>query len=215
MRPLICKPLTLPFENCLASGEFSNFWKKSNIVPVHKNGDKQLIKDYQPVSLLPICGKLMEKLMLISVFNFIDTRNMLSVHQSGFRPGDSCVPQLILIVHEIYNAFDANPSLEVRGVFLDISKAFDRLWHKGLLYKLKCMGINRNFLKLVESFLSNRHQRVVLNGQASSRDDVKAGVPLNEDPLKQAQEVLFSNKVTKTNHPNIIFNVSTVQKSAN
>ena len=153
--------------------------------------------------------------MLNSIFNFIDTRNMLSVHQSGFRPGDSCVHQLILIVHEIYNAFDANPSLEVRGVFLDISKAFDRLWHKGLLYKLKCMGINRNFLKLVESFLSNRHQRVVLNGQASSRDDVKAGVPLNEDPLKQAQEVLFSNKVTKTNHPNIIFNGNTVQKSAN
>ena len=50
---------------------------------------------------------------------------MLSVHQSGFRPGDSCVHQLISIVHEIYSAFDANPSLEVRGVFLDISKAFD------------------------------------------------------------------------------------------
>ena len=102
---------------------------------------------------------------------------MLSVHQSGFRPGDSCVHQLISIVHEIYSAFDANPSLEVRGVFLDISKAFDRVWHKGLLHKLKCMGINENFKKLVESFLSNRYQRVVLNGQASSWDDVKAGVP--------------------------------------
>ena len=70
---------------------------------------------------------------------------MLSVHQSGFRPGNSCVHQLILIVHDIYNAFNTNPSLEVRGVFLDISKAFDRAWHKGLLYKLKCMGINGNF----------------------------------------------------------------------
>ena len=70
---------------------------------------------------------------------------MLSVHQSGFRPDDSRVRQLISAVHEIYNAFDANPSLEVRDVFLDISKAFDRMWHKGLLYKLKCMGINGNF----------------------------------------------------------------------
>ena len=70
---------------------------------------------------------------------------MLSVHQSGFRPGDSCVHQLISIVHKVCNAFDANPSLEVRDVFLDISKAFDRMWHKGLLYKLKCMGINGNF----------------------------------------------------------------------
>ena len=123
--PSICKPLTLLFENCLRSGEFPNVWKRSNIVPVHKKGDKQLIKNYRPVSLLPICGKLMEKLMFNSIFNFIDTRNMLSVHQSGFRPGDSCVHQLISIVHKIYNAFDDNPSLEVKGVFLDISKAFD------------------------------------------------------------------------------------------
>ena len=55
---------------------------------------------------------------------------MLSVHQSGFRPNDSCVHQLISIVHDNYNTFDTNPILEVRGVFLDISKAFDREWHK-------------------------------------------------------------------------------------
>ena len=278
--PSICKPLTLLFENCVRSGEFPNVWKRSNIVPVHKKGNKQLIKNYRPVSLLPICGKLMEKLMFNSIFNFIDTRNLLSVHQSGFRPGDSCVHQLISIVHEIYSAFDANPSLEVRGVFLDISKAFDRVWHKGLLYKLKCMGINGNLLKLVESFLSNRYQRVVLSGQASSWAEIRAGVPqgsilgplffliyindlsenlkstvklfaddtsifhvvkdpntsaeilnhdltkisewayrwkmsFNPDPSKQAQEILFSNKVMKTNHPNIIFNGNTVQKSAN
>ena len=100
----------------------------------------------------------------------------LSVHQSGFGPGDSCVHQFTSIVHDIYNAFDANPSLEVRGVFLDISKAFDRVWHKGLLHKRKCMGIDGNFLKLVKSFLSNRYQCVVLNGQPSWAD-VKAGVP--------------------------------------
>ena len=101
------------------------FGKKSNIVPVDKKGDKQLIKKSRPVSLLPICGKLMGKLIFNTIFNFIDTRNMLSVHQSGFRPGDSCVHQLISIVHKIYNAFDDNPSLQVKGVFLDISKAFD------------------------------------------------------------------------------------------
>ena len=175
----ICKPLTLLFENCFASGEFLKVCRRSNVVPVHKKVDKQLIliKNYRLVSLLPICGKLMKKLMFNSIFNFIDTRNMLSVHQSGFRPGDSCVHQLISIVHEIYSAFDANPSLEVRGVFLDISKAFDRVWHKGLLYKLKCMGINGNLLKLVESFLSNRYQRVVLSGQASSWAEIRAGVP--------------------------------------
>ena len=119
------------------------------------------------MSLLPICGKLMEKLMFNSIFNFTGSKNMLSVYQSRFCPGNSCVLQLISILHDIYNAFDANPSLEVRGVFLDISKAFNMVWHKGLLYKLKCMGINGNVLKLVESFLSNRYQRLILNGQAS------------------------------------------------
>ena len=73
--------------------------------------------------------------------------------------------------------FDTNPSLEVRGMFLDISEAFDRVWHKGLLYKLKRVGIDRNFFKLAESFLSNRYQHVVLNDQASSCADIKAGVP--------------------------------------
>ena len=69
---------------------------------------------------MTICGKLREKLMFNSISNFIDTRNMISVDQSGFRPGDSCVNHLISIVNDIYNAFDANPSLEVRDAFLDI-----------------------------------------------------------------------------------------------
>ena len=83
--------------------------------------------------------------MFTSISNFVNTRNMLSVHQSGFCPSDSCVHQLISIVHDIYNAFDANPGLEVGGVFLDISKIFDRVWHKSLLYKVKCMGIDEIF----------------------------------------------------------------------
>ena len=95
--------------------------------------------------------------MLNSIFYFVDTRNTLSVHQSGFHSGDSCVCQPISIVHDIYNAFDTNLNLEVREVFLDISKAFDRVWHKGFLYKVKCMGIDGNFLKIFESFLSNRY----------------------------------------------------------
>ena len=80
------------------------------------------------------------------------------------RIGDSCVQQVISITHEIYKAFDCSPSLEVRRVFLDISKAFDKVWHDGLLYKLKRNGINGDLLKLIESFLSDRYQRVVLNG---------------------------------------------------
>ena len=103
--------------------------------------------------------------------------NLLNSCQSSFRPNDSCINQFISITHNIYGAFDANPSLEVRGVFLDLSKAFDKVWHEGLLYKLKSNGINGNALQLIKSFLHNRCQRVVLNGESSSWLSIRAGVP--------------------------------------
>ena len=173
----ILKPLKLIFENCLRTRLFPDQWKKANVVPIHKKGDKQLTEYYRPVSLLPICGKVRERLIFNSFFNYFIENNLLSPHQSDIIPGDSCVQQLISVTHEIYNAFDCNPSLEVRGVFLDISKAFDKVWHDGLIYKLKRNGINGDLLRLIESFLSDRYQRVVLNGQASDWNKIKAGVP--------------------------------------
>ena len=142
-----------------------------------KKGDTQPTENYRPVSLLPICGKVFEHLIFNSLFNYFTENNLLSPHQSHFIPGDSCVQQLISITHEIYNAFDFNPSLEVRGVFLDVSKAFDKVWHDGLIYKLKHKGINGDLLRFIESFLSDRYQRVVLNGQTSTWNKIKAGVP--------------------------------------
>ena len=73
--------------------------------------------------------------------------------------------------------FDVNPSTEVRGVFVDISKAFDRVWRDGHLYKLKLLGICGRYYNLIQSFLDNRHQKVVLNGQSSNWSLIKAGVP--------------------------------------
>ena len=92
----------------------------------------------------------------------------------SFILGDSCVNQLIAITHEIYKSFD--DGLEVRGVFLDISKAFDKVWHEGLLLKY-LNGISGNLLKLLHDFLYCRRQLVVLNGQDSSWENVNAGVP--------------------------------------
>ena len=82
-----------------------------------------------------------------------------------------------IITHEIYKASDANLSLDVRGVFLDLSKAFDRVWHDGLMYKVKTLGIFGNYYRLIHSFLSDKHQKVVLNGQSSKWSHIKAGAP--------------------------------------
>ena len=105
---------------------------------------------------------------------FLDN-NLVSSKQSGFRPGDSCINQLLSITPDIFTSFDK--ALEVRGVFLDISKAFDKVWHDGLIYKLKQNGIKDKLLCLLIDFLKNRQQRVVLNGQSSSWTKVNAGVP--------------------------------------
>ena len=161
----ICKPLECIFRECLNTGLFPLEWKKANLVPVYKKGDKQCLINYRPVSLLPICGKIFEKLIFNEMFKFFNENNLISPKQSGFKPGDSCINQLISITHEIYEALDAG--FEVRSVFLDISKAFDKVWHEGVLFKLSQNGISGNLLKLLTDFLKNRKQRVTLNGQTS------------------------------------------------
>ena len=77
---------------------------------------------------------------------------LLNPNQSGFRTPDSCINQLLAVTHEIFEAFDCNPSLEGRSVFLDISKAFDKVWHEGLLYKLKSMGFSGELYNILENY---------------------------------------------------------------
>ena len=109
------------------------------------------------------------------MFKFFIENELISPNQSGFKPRGSCTNQLLAITHEIYKSFDKVN--EVRGVFLDISKAFDKVWHEGLIFKLKQNGISGNLINLLCDFLRNRKQRVLLNGQVSGWSDDKAGVP--------------------------------------
>ena len=120
------------FNQYLETGTFPNDWKKGNVVPVFKKGDKQILKNYRPISLLPVCGKIFEKLIFNEMFKFFIENNLISPNQSGFKPGDSCINQLLSITHDFYKSFDR--TYEVRGVFLDISKAFDEVWHDGIIF---------------------------------------------------------------------------------
>ena len=137
-----------------------------------KKGDKQSTKNYRPISLLPICGKMFEKIIFNNLYLYLNSNNLITKNQAGFRPGVSTTNQLLFLVDEIHQAFEDRNSLEVRAVFLDISKAFDKVWNEGLLFKLKENGITGSLLKLFENYLRNRKQRVVLYGSSSDYSEI-------------------------------------------
>ena len=118
-------PLKIIFRNILLTSIYPDTWKLANVTPIFKKGDKQLIKNYRPISLLPICGKIFEKIIFNNLYSYFNVNNLITKNQSGFRPGDSTTNQLLYLVNEIHQAFENPKSLEVRAVFLDISKAID------------------------------------------------------------------------------------------
>ena len=153
----------------------------ANVTPVHNKEDKNIIGNYRPISLLPISSKVFEKCIYKHIFNFI--RDLITEHQSGFTINDSTRNQLLYIANMFSKALDEGK--EIRVIFFDISKAFDRVWHRGLLFKLKKKGIVGDLLLWFKDYLTNRKQRVVINGKESSWKTVNAGVPQGSilDPL--------------------------------
>ena len=103
-------------------------------MPVHKKGDKQCLKNFRPISLLPICIKVFERLIYNELFYIFTDNKLISPNHSGFRPGDSCINQLLAFTHEPYKSFD--DVLGVRGSFSDISKTFVKVWHERLILKV-------------------------------------------------------------------------------
>ena len=171
----ISKSLTKLFTQSLNQSYFPNSWKRSNVCPVFKKSNRQLKSNYRPISLLCNVSKVFERLVFNALYEYLTYHNLLTPKNSGFKADDSTINQLVYILHNIYNGLEL--SKETRMVFLDVSKAFDKVWHPGLLFKLKQLGISDNLTSWVESYLSNRFQRVVIHGQTSSWLPVEAGVP--------------------------------------
>ena len=119
--------LEIIFENILLTSLYPEKWKLAKVIPIFKKGDKQSTNNYRPISLLPTCGKIFEKNIFNNLYPYLNANNLITKNQSGFRPGDSTINQLLFLVDEIHQAFEDRNSLEVRAVFPDISKAFDKV----------------------------------------------------------------------------------------
>ena len=154
------------FNICLKVFCFLYCWKVSSLVPVFKNvGKKSTGKNYHPVSLLSVVSKVFEKLVNNRIVDHLDISGLFSDFQYGFRSSRSTADLLTVVSDRIARAF--NRSGATRAVALDISKAFDRVWHAGLLHKLKSYGVSDLIFDLISSFLSNSQVWMVLGGKSS------------------------------------------------
>ena len=147
----ICKPLSIIFNDCLNEDKFPHEWKKTNVVPLHKKGNKQSLKNYRPLSLLPICRKFITKCLPF----LLRTIWSLQINQD-LGLGTLVLTNYLLLPTKYVNRLMR--SLKLEG----FSKAFDKVWHEDLLLKLDQNGISGNLLNLLHDFLSCRKQRVVL-----------------------------------------------------
>ena len=160
------------FNMCLKESCFPDCWKVSLVVPVFKNvGEKSTAKNYHPVSLLSVVSKVFEKLVNNGIVDHPEKCGLFSDFQYGFRSSRS-TPYLLTVVSDRIARSGAT-----RAVALDISKAFGKVWHAGLLHKLKSYGISSHIFGLISSFLGKRRLQVVLDEKSSQEYPVNAGVP--------------------------------------
>ena len=171
----VARPLMILFNKCLECGIFPQTWKKAIVMPLYKKDEKHFPSNYRPISLLSCVGKVFERIIFKNIHNFLLDHSLIYDMQSGFLPNHSTVYQLLEIFHNI--CISREEKKHTGLVFCDVSKAFDRVWHRGLIYKLKHYGIGGKLLDLLENYISDRHQCVFINASLSDTLFTNAGVP--------------------------------------
>ena len=158
--------LSILFTLSFAQGHLPSACKSANITALHKKGAKTDPCNYRPISLLPIISKVMESIIASYIKSFLCSNGLISDHQFGFRPGHSTLDILLLLSQQWMEVLNARH--EIRAVSLDISRAFDTIWHPALLTKLSSYGIKGNLHLYLADFLSCHSQYVALNGVLST-----------------------------------------------
>ena len=168
-------PITILFNNSLSEGSLPPIWKSANVSCLFKSGDKKSASNYRPISITPVTCRLLERLIRNAVMSHCIDNNIFSDSQYSFRNQQVCTLQLLKVLDDWTKAIDNG--LPVDTLYLDLQKAFDSVPHQRLILKLERLGITGNLLRWIKNFLSERKQRVVLNGISSDWTDVISGVP--------------------------------------
>ena len=172
---VLSQQLAHMFNSSIQTGTFPDKWKLAKIVPLFKGGDRENVSNYRPVSLLPLPGKLLEKIIHTQISNFFDTNEFLSNKQAGFRKGFSTVSSIADLTDELFRQInEGNTSI---AAFVDLSKAFDTVNHDILIKKLHKAGIRNSLLDWCVNYLSNRSQKTIANNSVSSVKRISCGVP--------------------------------------
>ena len=171
----IAPALTFIFQASLQQSSIPSDWKKANVVPLFKKGDRAAPSNYRPVSLTCICSKILEHIIYSHIFTHLTRYNILCDQQHGFRHSRSCQTQLILTINDLAESLNRNEQTDV--IFLDFSKAFDKVSHLHIFHKLHHYGIRGDLLTWIKDFVVNRSQQVIVNGQQSDPTHVTSGVP--------------------------------------
>ena len=173
--PFIIEPLTYFYNLCIDKNVFPISLKEAKVIPLPKTKEVTQPKDLRPISLLPVLSKPFEKHIHKHMYNHLDKHNLIHQHQSGFRPKHSCQTALTQLIDNWL--YDINQNKMIGTIFLDFQKAFDLVNHNILLKKLSVYFPNSPIIKLINSYLNERHQYVYLNGNSSERKTVTSGVP--------------------------------------
>ena len=171
----LCGPLTLLFQQSLNTGDVPADWKRAAVCPIYKKGDRCDAANYRPVSLTCILSKVMEHIITSSIMRHADNTNWLVEEQHGFRAGRSCETQLVELLSDIGGSMDSG--IQTDAIVLDFSKAFDKVNHRLLVRKLDSAGVDPSVCRWIESFLRDRTQKVIIDGEESEEVMVTSGVP--------------------------------------
>ena len=172
---VIVPQLVYLFNLSLATGIFPDSWKQATIIPLYKGGNKTDVSNYRPVSLLPLPGKILEKIAHARLTLFLERERVISDNQGGFKKGFSTVSSIADLTDNLLT--NVNKGLTSLAAFVDLRKAFDTVNHAILLSKLKCFGIAESNLEWCTNYLDNRSQKTLANGILSEARTVKCGVP--------------------------------------